>query len=221
MPRISCLIAALAALLTCGDNTHAQAASQRIVVQNYYYALPGKSQEVYELRLHASEVRASLGLPRGRVLRRAQDRTKSAVPPPPDVIWECEYPSAAAREKDVAVLGRGRDRSIRCPLRGRRRWRPFGFGRLLELRDDDRLDDPALAVVHLLRALSRLHLVAGPLARCAKTVCRIRAVGEDLLDARRPSIAFFCEAPFFWDAPVRHGVLFCFCAGAFVRIMAS
>jgi len=76
-----------------------------IVVQNYYFALPGKSEEVFEWRLHASEVRAKLGLSRGRVLRRiaAPNGQDSAVP---DVIWECDYPSQAAREKDIALLSR-------------------------------------------------------------------------------------------------------------------
>jgi hypothetical protein len=95
------LAATLAALLACGDSSQAQTHSQRLVVQNFYYALPGKVQEVYELRLRASEVRAALGLPRGRVLRRTSDQTEKSLP---DVEWECEYPSVAAREKDVAAL---------------------------------------------------------------------------------------------------------------------
>ncbi len=39
--------------------------STRLVVQNYCYAKPGKVDEVYQWRLHASEVRARLGLARG------------------------------------------------------------------------------------------------------------------------------------------------------------
>jgi len=104
MQRASCLIAATAAILTCTGATHADAPQQRIVVQNYYFALPGKANDVYELRLHASDVRASLGLPRGRVLRRTGDPGSSTDLP--DVICECEYPSIAARERDVAALGR-------------------------------------------------------------------------------------------------------------------
>jgi hypothetical protein len=102
--RLSGLIVA-SALLGAGDATHAQVPSQRMVVQNYYFALPGKIQAVYELRLRASAVRASLGLPRGRVLRREQDKPGSAAAQLPDVVWECEYPSASAREQDVATLG--------------------------------------------------------------------------------------------------------------------
>jgi hypothetical protein len=103
MLRSAWLIGTLATLLICGGTTHADAPAGRIIVQNYYYALPGKVNEVYELRLHASDVRGSLGLPRGRVLRRTKTAGSSADLP--DVIWECEYPSAAAREKDVKVLG--------------------------------------------------------------------------------------------------------------------
>jgi hypothetical protein len=78
-----------------------------IVVQNYYYALPGKAEDVYQWRLHASQVRAKLGLARGRVLRRisqqAIDKDSSTLP---DVIWECDYPSQASRERDVERLGK-------------------------------------------------------------------------------------------------------------------
>ena len=43
---------------------------QAIVVQNYYWAKEGKIDEVYAHRLYASEVRDSLGLAVGRVLKR-------------------------------------------------------------------------------------------------------------------------------------------------------
>jgi hypothetical protein len=69
-----------------------------IVVQNYYYPKPGKQEEVYQWRLHASEVRAKLGLPKGRVLKKITGDVLYAV------AWECEYPSLEARESDVKVL---------------------------------------------------------------------------------------------------------------------
>jgi hypothetical protein len=76
-----------------------------IVVQNYYYALPGREDEVYRWRLHASDVREKLGFPRGRVLRLSRGpelvRSPSEVP---DVIWECEYPDIDARERDVKAV---------------------------------------------------------------------------------------------------------------------
>ena len=71
-----------------------------VVVQNSYFPKPGKEKEVYEWRLHASDVRAKLGLPKGRVLRRISDNTG------PYVIWECDYPSLEARQKDVEKLDR-------------------------------------------------------------------------------------------------------------------
>src|SRR5690242_18517652 len=49
-------------------------------------------------RLHASDVRAKLGLPKGRVLRKINGTGG------PYVIWECEYASVYAREKDIALI---------------------------------------------------------------------------------------------------------------------
>lgn len=69
-----------------------------ILVQNLYFPKPGKEEEVYQWRLHASDVRAKLGLPKGRVLKKLSGTGG------PFVIWECEYPSLEAREKDVTVL---------------------------------------------------------------------------------------------------------------------
>jgi hypothetical protein len=54
---------------------------------------------VYRLRLRASAVRAQLGLPEGRVLRRIEGPEAAAY-----VIWEAEYADSAAREQDVARL---------------------------------------------------------------------------------------------------------------------
>jgi hypothetical protein len=75
-----------------------------VVVQNFYYALPGKADEVYRWRLHASEVRARLGLAVGRVLRRSATPGEEADGELPDVVWECEYADAKARAADVARL---------------------------------------------------------------------------------------------------------------------
>jgi hypothetical protein len=76
-----------------------------IVVHNYYYAQPGREEEVFRWRLHASDVREKLGFPRGRVLRLSRGtegmRSTSEVP---DVIWECEYPDIEARERDVKAV---------------------------------------------------------------------------------------------------------------------
>ena len=76
----------------------------RIVVHNLYYAKPGQAEAVYQWRLHASNVRAQLGFPRGRVLRRVDDATEPKPWPQPDVIWECDYASLAEREQDARAV---------------------------------------------------------------------------------------------------------------------
>ena len=72
--------------------------SKPIVVQNAYFPKAGKEQEVYEWRLHASEVREKLGLPKGRVLRRVSEGSGSYI------IWQCDYNSLEERKKDVELL---------------------------------------------------------------------------------------------------------------------
>jgi ketosteroid isomerase-like protein len=69
-----------------------------IVVQNLYFPKPGKEEEVYQWRLHASAVRKNLGLPEGRVLKKLSGDALYYV------IWECDYPSLMAREADVKAL---------------------------------------------------------------------------------------------------------------------
>jgi hypothetical protein len=65
---------------------------RRIVFQNRYYAKPGKAEEVYQWRLHASDVRVQLGLARGQVFRGAGGDE-------PDAIWQLELsPAEAAAE---------------------------------------------------------------------------------------------------------------------------
>ncbi|VAV85766.1 hypothetical protein MNBD_BACTEROID02-704 [hydrothermal vent metagenome] len=73
--------------------------NQPIIVQNYYWAKEGKIEEVYTHRLYASQVRDSLGLAVGRVLKRIGTHGELS-----HVIWECEYPSEAARKEDVRKL---------------------------------------------------------------------------------------------------------------------
>jgi len=102
---------ALATLIGCASRSRPEAAipirralestpvAGPIVVQNAYYPKPGLEEQVYQLRLRASAVRASLGLVEGRVLRRIEGPEGQAT-----VIWEAEYPDAAAREEDVARL---------------------------------------------------------------------------------------------------------------------
>ncbi|HMG92078.1 MAG TPA: hypothetical protein VK589_18605 [Chryseolinea sp.] len=77
--------------------------SKPIVVQNAYFPKAGKEKEVYEWRLHASDVREKLGLPKGRVLRRISVPTTIGSNGS-YVIWECEYSSMEERQRDVEKL---------------------------------------------------------------------------------------------------------------------
>ena len=80
-----------------GPDTTPEHSHQRMVVHhNYYFAKPGKAEEVYAWRVHASDVRAELGLPPGRVLRRFWTSTEDV----PDVIWELELPESEAMSQE-------------------------------------------------------------------------------------------------------------------------
>lgn len=70
-----------------------------IVVQNHYFAAPGRREAVIKTRREASACRVRLGLPEGRILVLA--RGSEAVP---DAIWEIEFPDLAAWDADLAVL---------------------------------------------------------------------------------------------------------------------
>jgi len=73
--------------------------NQKIIVQNYYWAKEGKIEDVYKYRLYASQVRDSLGLTVGRVLKRIGAKGELS-----HIIWECEYSSEVARKEDVRKL---------------------------------------------------------------------------------------------------------------------
>ena len=73
-------------------------AGSTIVEQTSYFALPGKAEDVYRVRLHASDILERLGLPRGRVLRR-QGNSETL----PDVMWLVEYPDEAAHQQSLQV----------------------------------------------------------------------------------------------------------------------
>lgn len=74
------------------------ASADAIVVQNHYYPKSGLEQQVLETRLRASAVRRELGLEVGRVLVRTNPVDGQSY-----VVWECDYPSLEAREKDAAA----------------------------------------------------------------------------------------------------------------------
>jgi hypothetical protein len=58
----------LMTLMALGQS--APKAARTFVEQTSYFALPGKAEEVYPQRLHACDVLAKFGLPRGHVLSR-------------------------------------------------------------------------------------------------------------------------------------------------------
>jgi hypothetical protein len=58
-------IGALASMATIGKPVRAQQ-TQRFIVQNNYWALPGKAEEVFQWRIHASDVRERLDCPEAK-----------------------------------------------------------------------------------------------------------------------------------------------------------
>jgi hypothetical protein len=63
-----------------------------------YYALPGRADAVLAQRRQASEIRARLGLPAGRIFKKLEGAG-------PDVRWECVFDSRAEYERDLAARG--------------------------------------------------------------------------------------------------------------------
>ena len=97
---MSCIIALILTLVSnAPTDTNPVSADRPIIVQNYYWAKEGKIQEVYEHRKYACEVRKNLGFAVGRVLLRKDSQGGLA-----HVIWECEFPSEAARQEDIRLL---------------------------------------------------------------------------------------------------------------------
>ena len=83
--------------LTVGGQTAPKAAGT-IIEQDEYFALPGKAEEAYQVRVHACDVLEKLGLPRGHVLRRQGDSATL-----PDVMWQMEFPDDAARQRNLKI----------------------------------------------------------------------------------------------------------------------
>ena len=69
-----------------------------IVSFNFYYARPGQEDAVLRQRLRACDVRATIGVPRGRVLARTAGAADL-----PDVIWEHHFDDVAGHHADMAV----------------------------------------------------------------------------------------------------------------------
>lgn len=67
-----------------------------IVSYNFYYARSGNAAAVLEQRLRASDVRAKLGLPRGRTISRIEGDAGL-----PDVIWRLEFADMESQDADM------------------------------------------------------------------------------------------------------------------------
>jgi hypothetical protein len=74
-----------------------------IHVLNEYYAAQGCVEQVLEHRIHASDVRESLGHKRGWVLRRVSPLGDEGSELP-DVLWQLNYADLVARESDFSAL---------------------------------------------------------------------------------------------------------------------
>lgn len=69
-----------------------------IVSYNFYYASPSNAAAVLRQRLLASDVRARLGLPRGRTISKLEGGEDF-----PDVIWRLDFSDMASQDADMRV----------------------------------------------------------------------------------------------------------------------
>lgn len=85
-------------------------ASPTVVIQNYYYAKPGKADEVLQWRIHACAVLKEMGVRPGRVLKPVPKNYKDAtIQDVPDAIWMVEYPDTVVmREEAKKVMSTGK-----------------------------------------------------------------------------------------------------------------
>jgi hypothetical protein len=80
------------------------ASDEKLIGRNHYFPQPGREAEVLAQRLHASDVRARLSFPRGRIWRRVSGGENS-----PTVIWDLGSTSAGAgamRTSEAALVQR-------------------------------------------------------------------------------------------------------------------
>ncbi len=69
-----------------------------IISYNFYYARPGNAAAVLRQRLLASDVRARLGLQRGRIISKTEGDDDF-----PEVIWRLDFADMAAQDADMKV----------------------------------------------------------------------------------------------------------------------
>jgi len=103
-----------------------------LVERTHYYAKAGRAAEVLATRQRASVVRAALGLPRGRILAKADPESEG-----PDVTWECAFPDGTAHARDLEVRGQSPEFAA---VRARMTALIDRFERLVLVADDDQGD---------------------------------------------------------------------------------
>src|SRR5262245_18793818 len=89
----------IASPIVLGQDTIAPTDAIRIVERTHYYAKPGLSAEVLDIRRKASAVRLSIGLPSGEIFVKYSGGDGSE----PDVVWQCTFANVAARNADLAA----------------------------------------------------------------------------------------------------------------------
>lgn len=67
-----------------------------ITSYNFYYARPGNAAAVLQQRIKASDVRAQIGLPRGRIISKIEGDGDW-----PDVIWRLDFADMPAQDADM------------------------------------------------------------------------------------------------------------------------
>ena len=67
-----------------------------IISYNFYYARPGNAAAVLQQRISASDVRAQLGLPRGRTISKLEGGDDL-----PDVIWRLDFADMETQDADM------------------------------------------------------------------------------------------------------------------------
>ena len=96
------------------QGTIAAPGAVRIVERTQYYAKPGLTAEVFDVRRKASAVRVSIGLPAGEIFVKHPGGDGSE----PDVAWQCTFADLAARDADLAARAASAEfESVRVQMR--------------------------------------------------------------------------------------------------------
>ncbi len=87
----------------CADEAWPTGEAATVTVLNAYHPLAGNQDRVLAQRVHASEVRQTLGYPAGRTLSRVspQGLAKGAIP---QVLWQMNYPDVQSRRGDFEAV---------------------------------------------------------------------------------------------------------------------